>query len=79
MDQFAYQRGQPVSVSFRRAQLNSYVLILGKSRFLQARPEGCNKVHGIAKRFATKKADNRQSRLLRMHCERPTDRSTDGE
>jgi hypothetical protein len=71
VDQFGYQRGQPISVAFRRAQLNNYVLILGKSRFLQARPKRCNEVHGIAKRFATEKADYRQSRLLRARTERP--------
>jgi hypothetical protein len=65
VDQFGYQRGQPVNVAFRRAQLDNYVLILGKSRFLQARPERCNKMHGIAKRFASEKADNGQSKLLR--------------
>jgi len=62
--------------AFRRAQLNNYVLILGKSRFLQSRPERCNEVHGLAKRFATEKADNRQRRLLRAHTERQRERRT---
>ena len=75
MDQFAYQRGQPIGVTLRRAQLNDYVLILGKSCFLQACPERCNEVHGIAKWFATEKSDNRQSRLLRARGKRPCNRS----